>query len=144
MIKLFFWNNWHNGDIIFNKPLVRCVLDRYDVQIAWGCWRNHKVLIEDLPIKVIAHQNDDKQPGDLSHLCPAEHFPIYLWVGQYPDTRHTSWKNTVEVYNRQVAAHNLPLKITSRYVPMVDFPHIDVDVRKTAIYIESGPVCSFQ
>ena len=42
MVKLFFYNNWHNGDIIFNKPLVRAVLDRHDVEITWGCWRRAK------------------------------------------------------------------------------------------------------
>jgi predicted O-linked N-acetylglucosamine transferase (SPINDLY family) len=144
MIKLFFYNNWHNGDIIFNKPLVRAVLDRHDVEITWGCWRNHKVLIEDLPIRVIAHENDDKQPGDLTVLRPADHYPIYLWVGQYPDTRHTSWKNSVEVYNRQVTAHKLPLQIVSRHVPMVEFPHLDIEVLNNAIYVENGPVRSFQ
>ncbi len=144
MVKLFFYNNWHNGDIIFNKPLVRAVLDRHDVEITWGCWRNHKVLIEDLPIRVIAHENDDKQPGDLTQLRPADHYPIYLWVGQYPDTRHTSWKNSVEVYNRQVAAHKLPLQIVSRHVPMVEFPHLDIEVLDNAIYVENGPVRSFQ
>jgi predicted O-linked N-acetylglucosamine transferase (SPINDLY family) len=144
MTKLFFFNNWHNGDIIFNKPLVRAVLDRHDVEITWGCWRNHKVLIEDLPIRVIAHENDDKQPGDLTTLRPADHYPIYLWVGQYPDTRHTSWKNSVEVYNRQVTAHKLPLQIVSRHVPMVEFPHLDIAVLENAIYVENGPVRSFQ
>ena len=144
MVKLFFYNNWHNGDIIFNKPLVRAVLDRHDVEITWGCWRNHRVLIEDLPIRVIAHANDDKQPGDLTQLRPADHYPVYLWVGQYPDTRHTSWKNSVEVYNRQVTAHKLPLQIVSRHVPMVEFPHLDIEVLDNAIYMENGPVRSFQ
>ena len=63
MVKLFFYNNWHNGDIIFERPLVRRILDRYpDIQITWGCWRNHKLLIQDLPVTVIAHENDDREP----------------------------------------------------------------------------------
>jgi predicted O-linked N-acetylglucosamine transferase (SPINDLY family) len=146
MHKLFFYNNWHNGDIIFERPLVRRILDRYpNVQITWGCWRNHKVLIQDLPVTVIAHANDDREPGPgLPDLCPADHKIIYLWVGQYPDTRHTRWSNVVEVYNRQVKSHGLDLMIACGDVPMVDFPFIEIATLNNAVYVENGPVRAMQ
>src|SRR5258706_1172178 len=145
MTKLFFWNNWHNGDIIFERPLVRRILDRYDVKISWGCWRNHRVLIEDLPVTIIANAKDDREPAaDLIKMCPPDHLPIYLWVGQYPDTRHTCWRNVVEVYNRQVKAHGLDITLTCGDVPMVDFPYVHAAMRSNAIYVENGRVRPMQ
>ena len=78
MHKLFFWNNWHNGDLVLCRPLARHVLDRHDVEIAWGCWRNQAYIVEDLPVRVIA---------DLNHLllnraqARAQHVahPVALW-----------------------------------------------------------------
>lgn len=146
MVKLFFYNNWHNGDIIFERPLVRRILDRYpDVQITWGCWRNHKLIIQDLAVTVIAHENDDREPGPgLTALCPPDHKPVYLWVGQYPDTRHTRWSNVVEIYNRQVRAHGLDLTISCGDVPMVDFPFVEIATLNNAIYVENGMVRAMQ
>src|ERR1700722_7141458 len=98
MTKLFLWNPGHNSDIIFTRPLVGRMLARYpDVRISWGCWRNHELLLRDLPISVIPHTNDDIAPIDLSPLCPPDFAPICLYLGLYPDTRQTCWRNIVEV-----------------------------------------------
>jgi len=142
MQKLFLWLNWHAGDLVLCRPLVRRILSLHDVQIAWGCWKNQAYIIEDLPVRVIADPRDDPREGarpSLMHLCPPGHAPIYLWIGCYPDTLFHHWEIMVELYNRQIQSHGLPkLMISPRFVPMVDFPPVDVSVADNAVFVENG------
>lgn len=139
MDKLFFWNPYHNGDIIFTRPLVRAVLDRHDVEITWGCFCNHKYLIQDLPVRVLTDPRDDRLAQDLTYLCPFDHFPINTWIGQYPETRRCIWSSFVGAYNRQVEARGLAhLAIVSRLVPMVDFPDVDLVINENSVYVSNS------
>ncbi len=143
MHKLFFWLNWHVGDLVLTRPLIRRVLDSHDVQIVYGCWENQAYLIEDLPIQIVVDPRNDPRRGDLPepllHLCPPGHFPIYLWIGSYPEIAHHNWATMVEIYNRQVESHGLgELKIRSDWVPMVDFPPMEVTVAHNSIFVENG------
>ncbi|MDZ4852400.1 MAG: hypothetical protein SGI77_24190 [Pirellulaceae bacterium] len=143
MHKLFFWLNWHAGDLALTRPLVRQILAVHDVQITWGCWRNQAHIVEDLPVKVVIDPRDDKFTGpqrpSLMHLCPPGHIPVCLWVGVYPDTNSHQWEAVVEIYNRQVRDLGFPmLQISSNYVPMLDFAVVDVTVAENAIFVENG------
>jgi hypothetical protein len=139
MDKLFFWNPYHSGDIIFTRPLVRAVLDRHDVEITWGCFQNHKYLIEDLPVAIAIDPRDDSLAQSLVYMCPFDHHPINTWIGQYPQTRRCCWASVVGAYNRQVEARGLSqLKITSRTVQLPDLPDVDVVVTDPAVYVANG------
>jgi predicted O-linked N-acetylglucosamine transferase (SPINDLY family) len=143
MHKLFFWLNWRAGDLSLTRPLVRQVLDRHDVQIAFGCWQNQAYIVEDLPVRMCIDPRSDPPnnttPESLVHLCPPGYLPIYLWVGKYVETLSHHWPAMVELYNRQVCEHGLPdLVIASRFVPMLDFPPVEVHLGKNAIFIENG------
>jgi hypothetical protein len=140
-IKLYFWNNYHNGDIITCKPLVWKLLDQYNnIEISWGCFKNHAYLLEDLPINIIIDPRNDDYPHDLSYLCPPDHTPIHLWLGQYPDTipHGHQWYNQIVVFNRQCQQHNLNLRLVSNLTPMVSFPYKNISVKLNSIYIENG------
>ncbi len=91
------------------------------------------ILVEDLPVKIFSDPRNDPRSGDLPesllYLCPPGHVPVYLWIGSYPDIAHHNWNSMVEIYNRQIEAQGLPqLKIRSGWVPMVDFPPVEVAV----------------
>ncbi len=143
MRKLFLWVNLRAGDLTLTRPLVRRILDTFDVQVAYGCWKNQAYIVEDLPIRVFIDPRDDPTRCDvlepLLHLCPPDHYPIYLWVAAYPDTMHHVWPKMVEIYNRQVKGYGFDdLIIQSNFVPMVDFTPVEVEVAHNAVFIENG------
>ncbi len=144
MYKLFFWVNWHAGDLVLTRPLVRQVLNTHDVQIAYGCWKNQAYIVEDLPIKVIVDPRDDPKIATdnreiLLHLCPEGYLPIHLWVGLDTPRLSHNWESIVELYNRQVESHGFKsLQIQSRYVPMVDFAPVEVEIARPSIFVENG------
>ena len=152
MQKLFFWLNWHAGDLVLCRPLVRRILSLHDVQIAWGCWKNQAYIIEDLPVRVLADPRNDppeKTRPSLLHLCPPGHAPVYLWIGCYPDTLYHHWEIIVELYNRQVQSQGLArLMVSPRFVPMVDFPPVPVLVAERGVFVENGSTrsghCDFE
>ncbi|HTW95930.1 MAG TPA: hypothetical protein VMD30_14100 [Tepidisphaeraceae bacterium] len=141
MAKLFLWNNGHALDLIFQRPLVERILDRYPgTAIAWGCHKDHAILLGDLPVTVLSHPNAPQTGADFTPLCPAGFVSIYLSLDQYADTQHRCWRNIVEVFNRQAAARGLRMPLETGQTPMIDFPAVDISVRPNAIYVENGPV----
>ncbi len=142
--RLFVWNAYHNGDVLLSRPIVRHLLDRFDVDITWCCWKNHELLIRDLPIKLLVLPHADGTARDLSVLCPPGHVSIDLWIGHYPDTHDIQWHNCVTVFNRQVKEKGLPLELTCNVVPMFDLPQVNVSVRDRAIFVDNGAARSTQ
>lgn len=148
MKGLFLWNGWHAGDFIMLRPLVRCLQDTHDVPVAVGCYRNYAYLLEDLGVEVFASEFDDadgpesRSPLDLSYLCPRGFVPINTWVGNYPDLVPPSWPTMIEAFNRQCAEQGLSLRLHSRTVPTIDFPHVSMAVRPNGVYVENGQVRS--
>jgi predicted O-linked N-acetylglucosamine transferase (SPINDLY family) len=143
MQRLFFWVNWHAGDLILTRPLVRRVLDEHDVQIAYGCWSNQAYLVEDLPVTVIRDPRNDppmQEPREtLLHLCPEGYLPIYLWIGSLPTYTRFNWQSITTLYNQQIEAYGLTsLKICSRYIPMLDFPPVEVAVGPNAVFVDNS------
>jgi hypothetical protein len=143
MHKLFFWLNWRAGDLALTRPLVRRVLDQHDVQIAYGCWQNQAYIVEDLPVRIYVDPRHDPPshltPDSLLHLCPPGHLPIYLWAGLYPDTLHHTWESMLTLYNRQVRAAGMDeLAIEGHFVPMLDFPPVEVAVADGGVFLENG------
>jgi predicted O-linked N-acetylglucosamine transferase (SPINDLY family) len=144
MHKLFFWINWHAGDLVLTRPLVRQVLNAHDVQIVYGCWRNQAYIVEDLPIKVIVDSRDDPKIAtsdreQLLHLCPEGYLPIHLWVGLDTNSLSHNWESMVKLYNRQVESQGIKsLQIHSHYVPMVDFAPVEVEIAHRSIFVENG------
>jgi hypothetical protein len=148
MNGLFLWNGWHAGDILMLRPLLRCVQHAQDGPVAVGCYRNHAYLLQDLGVDVFASEFDDadgpdsRSPLDLSYLCPRGFVPINTWVGNYPDLIPPSWPTMVEAFNRQCAEQGLSLRLHSRAVPSIDFPHLRVAIRPNGVYVENGQVRS--
>jgi hypothetical protein len=142
--KLFVWNGWHKGDVILSRPVVLRIIQQHDVDITWGCFSNHVYLIQDLPVSIIVHPDEDIIPRDLSHLCPANQLSVGLWFGIYQDLGGILWEHGVETYNRQIAAKGLPLQISVRDVPMADLPFVQVPVCDRSVYVDNGSVRSSQ
>lgn len=140
MLNIFLWNNYHNGDIITCKPLVWELVNSFgdQIKIAWGCFKNHTPLLTDLPITIYEDPRNDDHPIDLSYLCPPEHHPLYLWLGQYSDTKAHNWPNQVEVFNRQCNARGVPINIVSKVVPAITFDFFNVNIMPRSVYIENG------
>ena len=145
-IKLYMYNNWHNGDIIFSRPLYEKILARDKFDLAIGVYRNHAYLLEDLEkfnARLIISPISDSGygcSGDLSNLCPRGYMSIHTWLGQYDDTHPHTWESTVTVFNRKSAEKGIDFFISYDFsnVPMVDF-HIDsCKILPRAIYIENG------
>ncbi len=146
MQPLFIWNGFHRGDIIMTRPIVRQVLNDFDIKVTVGCYRNHAYLFDDLGVDVISSSYDDNDAGlgplDLSYLCPADHVAINTWVGNYLDLLPPSWPTMIRAFNRQASERDHPVRLHNRGVPNIDFRFINVSVLPNAVYVENGMVRS--
>lgn len=143
--KVYLFNNWHNGDIITNRCLIKELL-KYDLDIAVGSYSDRVYLVEDLPVKHIVSDHVEKQGSPcLSKLCPKGYVAINTWCGTFPDIDvkgYHNWHTIVDTFNRQSDQHKLGITLSSKEVPMIDF-HKNCEIKVTApwaIYVENGSV----
>lgn len=147
---IYLYNNLHNGDQLFTRPLVRRLADSERFDIVVGAFRNTAYLYEDLVTPHCRlHVSEYDDIGywamfDLAVECPAGHAPIDTWLGAYPDTHAHQWHNVVEVANRQLAERGIAFRIEPGEVPMIDFAPrpLAPRLRGKAVYVENGPTRS--
>jgi hypothetical protein len=145
-IKLYLWNNFHNGDIITTIPLIWEIHKQIEnVTISVGCFNNHSYLFEGCPIKelFVANNNDGEANSErynFSSMCPKDYYDIYTWLGQYHDTRAHTWENQVEVFNRKCCEKNISIKLHNHGVPDITFPKRKIDVPNypKSVWVENG------
>lgn len=147
MKKVYIFNNWHNGDIITNRCLVKALLN-YDLDIALGSYRNRHYLVSDLPVKHVISPHDENTPHSpcLGPLCPEGYVPCNSWGGTFRDIdvqHYHNWANLVKTWNRHSEQNGIGVFLSFKEVPMIDFGHpCRVRPRGRAVYVENGGVRS--
>lgn len=143
--KIFMYNNWHYGDLIFIKPLYQILKNSNFFDIKIGVYQNNRYLFEDLideffDIILSSDDNETQNAQDLKELCPLNYICVNTWLGQYNDTHPHTWESTVKMFNYKMCEFNIPYQIDFDFedVPMVPFPRIDINVEKNGIYVENG------
>jgi hypothetical protein len=136
-MKIYCYNNLHNGDNLFSRPLIKTLLSKgHDVLV--GCFLNMAYLFSDFPSLKIAHFNEGK--GDLLSLCPQDYFPIDTWLGhswRKNDFIGINWKNFVELFNEQSPLDKLEYNPDD--IPFMDFNiDLSIDVPENTIYIANS------
>ncbi len=144
--QLYLYNNWHNGDVIFSRPLYQKIIESQLFDLVIGVYQNAAYLLEDLVAQgVTLHISSMKDSGkgcagDLAYMCPSTHTAVHTWLGQYPDTHPHTWQSTVTVFNRLMQLHKMDFEIPylPEDTPMVRFPSQKKSVLANAVYVENG------
>ena len=148
METLFLFNNAHNGDIVFSRPLYKMIIasGRFEVLLGGAC--NTAYLMEDLVgprSRLLVSDYADVGQGvviDLVHMAPPGSHAVHTWLGEYVDTHMHQWFNVVEVFNRKMIESGLDFAIEfdQRNVPMVDFHTrpLGSTVHGRAIYVDNS------
>ena len=143
-MKLYLFNNWHNGDIITNRALIKELM-KFGIDIAVGSYVDRHYLVKDLPVlHVVSDQAEDFQRGSpcLSGLCPEGYLPINTWCGTFHDIDQRgfhNWVTIVDTFNRQSEQYGLGITLSSLEVPMIDFEcRCMIKVRHRSVYVENG------
>lgn len=139
-MKIYLFNNWHNGDVITNRALVKELL-KYDLDVALGSYKDRHYLVQDLPVRHIISEHAEQTGSPcLSALCPEGFTPINTWCGTFDDIDkrgYHNWCTIVDTFNRQ--AEPLGIKLSSKEVPMIDFESkCMIQTRGRGIYVENG------
>lgn len=143
-MKVYLFNNWHNGDIITNRALIKELL-KFGLDMAVGSYKDRHYLVADLPVlHIVSDHHEDFQRGSpcLSTLCPEGYLPINTWCGTFKDIDQRgfhNWITIVDTFNRQAEQYELGITLSSLEVPMIDFEHrCLIKVRPRSIYVENG------
>ena len=146
--KLYLYNNLHNGDVLFSRPLYRRVIESNQFEVVLAGFVNTAYLLEDLvgsAANVFVSEYADVGPWamfDLATQCPAGFLPVNTWLGQYDDTSNHQWCNVVEVFNRQMVHHGIDYRVSCdpSDVPMIDFEPRPVapQVATPSIYVDNS------
>ncbi len=129
MHKLFLYNNGPTGDVIFSRPLYKKVIGSGRFAVTLAASRNDAYLLADLAGDGVALSMSDYASTwqgavvDLAHLCPADHQPVDVSLGEYEDTGDYQWKAVVEVFNRKMEELGLDYAVEydASEIPMLDF-----------------------
>ncbi len=141
MTRLYVYNDAHNGDLIFTRPLYRKLLASGCFDLVIGGARNRAYIFEDfeamgatLLVSPYADGFEGLSVG-LARFRPEDCVPISTWLGEYEDTREHQWRNVVEVFLRQCREHgvDVPVDLEPDRTPMVDF------TRRLLHYRLNGP-----
>lgn len=139
-----FFNNYANGDFITQMMLIRAIKKIYpDLEISCCAFEEHLYMIDPKLCKpILLEETRDKYHDVIygrgcdpkifsNYIISIGLIPFYTWLGLYDDTHDHSWENTIEIYNRQCDALNLPYKIDIKTVPIpfYNFPTKDNDYR---------------
>lgn len=141
-MKIYIYNDWHNGDVVTNRALIKELL-KYDLDISLGSYSDRYYLVEDLPVNhVVSYHPEQTGSPSLSTLCPEGCIPINSWCGTFPDIDkkgYHNWSTIVETFNRQSEQHNLGVVLSSKEVPMIDFEHsCNIRISARGVYVENG------
>jgi hypothetical protein len=150
--KLYLFNEYHAGDQLTNRCLVRAVLQSKKFEIAIGSFLNQAYLYGDFKgVRHVISQYPEGHGVSLAELCPDGYIPINTWTGTFPDidrNGYHNWRTIVATWNRQVEFHGLGLLLESSPVPMIDFdlPHSHKrdKVDRFSVYVENGATRSNQ
>lgn len=148
--RVFLFNNFHNGDVLTNRCLIRELLKHQDkLDITIGSYINRAYLVADFKVRHILSVHDEGYGNDLSELCPPDYIPINTWCGTFPDIDargHHNWRTIVDTWNRQSEQHGLGVTLEHHPVPMIDFDiehsHKSKFLERVSIYVENGGVRS--
>lgn len=145
LYKVYFYNNWHNGDIIFARPLYKKIIESDLFEIIIGSYKNIAYMLEDLVSEHVSlyisdYLDDSDQPKELNYMCPPDFLCFNTWLGQYGEVLPHTWKSTVNIFNRRAAelgiSYSIPFDPFD--TPMIDFPLRQMEVKSNAIYVENG------
>jgi hypothetical protein len=141
MMKVYLFNEWHNGDVITNRALIKELL-KYDLELAVGSYTDRHYLVADLPVRHIIHPGKEAERQSLSSCCPESYLPINTWCGTFPDidaVGHHNWWTIVETFNRQSGQSGLGVVLSSKETPMIDFEQrYYCRLRGRPVYVENG------
>ncbi len=141
MKKIYLFNDWHNGDVITNRALVRELL-RYDLDMVLGSYSDRYYLVSDLPVRHVVHPGREGESQSLQAMCPDGYCAVNTWCGTFPDIdakSHHNWCTIVETFNRQSERLGIGVLLSSRETPMIDFEsRYTFTLRGRPIYLENG------
>jgi hypothetical protein len=141
MKKIYLFNEWHNGDLITNRALVKELL-KYDLDLALGSYSDRQYLVADLPVLHVIHPGREGAAQELASLCPEGYLPVNTWCGTFPDIDargHHNWRTIVDTFNRQSDQSGLGIQLSSKETPMIDFAHkYTFRLRGRPVFIENG------
>lgn len=150
--RIFIYNNYHAGDVLTNRCLIRELLKHRDkLEIAVGSFVNNAYLYADFGGKVrnIISIHEEGFGNDLRDMCPVDYIPINSWCGTFPDIDakgHHNWRTIVDTWNRQAEQHDIDVRLEHDPVPMLDFDvphsHTRTKLDRISIYVENGRVRS--
>lgn len=147
MKKIYLYNDYHNGDIVTNRCLIKALINYPELDIAVGSYKDRYYLVGDLPVQHIISEHNEGAMC-LGSLCPPDRISLNTWCGTFADIdakeRH-NWITIVETWNRHSQDNNLGVILPYKEgeVPMVDFHYVcKLKTRGRAIYVENGPIRS--
>lgn len=147
MYRVYIFNDWHNGDIITNRCLVKALLN-YDVDVALGSHKNRHYLVSDLPVEHVISPWDENAPHSpsLAQLCPPDRLPVNSWCGTFPDIDregYHNWSTIARTWNRHSESYGIGVTLPYKDAPMIDFWHpCKIKTRGRAVYVENSPIRS--
>ncbi|MCP4679327.1 MAG: hypothetical protein GY854_28330 [Deltaproteobacteria bacterium] len=136
MIRLYVWTEGGSRAILQRKPLVKQLIDGHDIAVAWGCRKEHKYLIEDIPVKQIIIDSPEGEPLNGSSYCPRECTPLSLDTESEEGTYPQDWRQLVDSFNHRAESAGLDLSVKGNLAPTVQFKYRDVVIRDDAIFLE--------
>jgi hypothetical protein len=141
MKRVYIFNDWHNGDVITNRALVKELL-KYDLDLALGSYSDRHYLVADLPVKHVIHPGKEGQSQCLAASCPEHYVAVSTWCGTFPDIDargYHNWRTIIDTFNRQSEQLGLGIHLSSNETPMIDFEYKhNFKLRGRAVYVENG------
>jgi len=151
-VKLFLYNPYHAGDVVFSRPVVRDAL-RLGYEVLFGCQEDYTYLMRDLAPTVILPPAGDDFDGT-SAICASGikayadkgFLPVSTWAGFFGDAEGPiielgfSYELLKYIFNAQVKVHGLP-EIINNDIGIVDLPannNIPVVSDRPTFLVENG------
>jgi hypothetical protein len=146
--NLFIWTNQSNGDTLGIIPVLELLFKTYpDVKVRFACYEDQMYLVKHLPMEFFPikgnYRNIPERVNFFKKIDPLfyeGYTTIHLWGGLY-SYPHT-WVNQVKTFNNQCKEKNIELLLDESTCAFVELPHIDLDVKNNAVYVENGPTVS--
>lgn len=154
-MKLFLFNNFHNGDIFASKEFVRQIIDSYDWTEVRYFHGNSPKLLNDLNVIPDSIFTGDPNMGDRNRACViGDTMYINTWIGNYlHDDCGINWVSYSEMFYSifnwigSALDTSINLRDYEDYIPTIDFSKYDVNgivVPENSILISNGPSLSGQ
>jgi len=151
--KLILWINQSNGDTLGAIPLIEAIKNQYpSVELKFACYKEQAYLLQHLPVEIVPIDGDYKNmylrsmPNyfltRMKSSIDEGFVPIHLWLGLYA-FKHT-WQNQVKTFNNQCKEKNIDISIDDTKFGFIELPHLDIEVKDKAIYVENSETVSGQ